>query len=518
MLNKNPTKTKSWKQLEKHFAEEKIVLKKAFQENPNRKENFSYFLDNMEIDFSKNLISKKTINLLLQLANEMDLKNQIEEQFTGKKINHTENRAVLHAAIRDFSKNKIKVDDVDVKQDIQKIQKKIKDFSVNIISGKIKGYSGKQFTDVVNIGIGGSDLGPKMALKALSYYKNRLNTHFVSNIDGDHIQELLKKLNPETTLFIVVSKTFTTQETLTNAGTAKKWFLQKATNSDIIKHFVAVTSNKQKALDFGIAKENIFPIWNWIGGRFSLWSSVGLSIALGVGFSNFMELLQGANKMDIHFRNSPLQENIPVLDALISIWYTNFYQTETELLLPYTQYLEYFVPYIQQLMMESNGKSIDKNGCEITYQTGNIIWGSTGTNAQHAFMQLVHQGTKLIPTQFIGFKESLYNNKEHHKKLMANFYAQQEALAYGKTKEKVYLDLKFSGKEEQVEKLLPYKIFKGNKPTTTILLDKLTPFNLGMLLAFYEQKTFVQGVIWNINSFDQYGVELGKVLTNKLLS
>ncbi len=513
----NPTKTNSWQKLKKHFLDEKVVLKKAFQENPNRKKELSFVLDDFSLDLSKNLISSKTLDLLIGLAEEMQLKNAIEKQFRGEKINHTENRAVLHTALRDFSNNKITVNKKNIRPEITETLNKIESFSKKIISGELKGYSGKAFTDIVNIGIGGSDLGPKMVVQALKYYKNHLNTHFISNIDGDHSAEILKNLNTETTLFVVVSKTFTTQETLSNANFAKKWFLKSAPEKEIKKHFVAVSTNINKVTEFGIDNKNIFTMWNWVGGRYSLWSAVGLSIALSVGFSNFKELLKGANKMDVHFKNTPFNENLPVLDALISIWYNNFYHSETEAILPYSQYLEYFVPFIQQLMMESNGKSVDNNGEKVNYQTGYVVWGNTGTNMQHAFMQLIHQGTKLIPTQFIGFKSSLYGNENHHKKLMANFYAQQEALAYGKPKEKVHLDLKLNGQADKIEKLLPFKIFDGNKPSTTILLEKLTPFNIGMLISFYEQKTFTQGVIWNINSFDQYGVELGKELANKIL-
>ena len=517
MMYTNPTKTKAWKKLNEHYKNNKIVLKKAFQGNPNRKADLSFELDNFTLDLSKNLIDKQTLHLLLELATEMKLEDAIHQQFNGNKINHTEDRAVLHTALRDFSEEEITVDNQNISSQIKATRDKMKQFSEAIISKKQKGFTNKPFTDIVNIGIGGSDLGPKMVVQALQYYKKDLNTHFISNIDGDHSAEILKKLNPETTLFVIVSKTFTTQETLSNATFVKKWFLKKGSLKDIQKHFVAVSTNIQKVKEFGIDEKHIFPMWNWVGGRYSLWSAVGLTIALSLGYDNFEALLKGANKMDVHFKTTPFDKNLPVLDALISIWYNNFYQAETEAILPYTQYLEQFVPFIQQLMMESNGKSIDNNGEKVTYQTGNIIWGNVGTNMQHAFMQLIHQGTKLIPTQFIGFEESLYGNIDHHKKLMANFYAQQEALAFGKTKEKVHLDLKLQGKASQIEKLLPFKTFEGNRPSTGILLKKLTPFNLGMLIAFYEQKTFTEGVIWNINSFDQFGVELGKELANKLL-
>jgi len=518
LKNTNPTKTKSWQLLKTHFNEmQDFKLKKAFQEK-NRKEQFSFKLNDFNIDFSKNLITQKTIDLLVNLANETDLNNAINKQFSGEKINETEKRAVLHTALRDFSKTPIYVDNKDIKPEIKATLEKIKQFSTSVISGELKGYSGKAFTDIVNIGIGGSDLGPKMVVESLKFYKNHLNTHFVSNIDGDHIQEITKTLNPETTLFVIVSKTFTTQETITNATTIQQWFLEKATKEDIKHNFVAVSTNLKKVKEFGIDSNNIFTMWNWVGGRFSLWSAVGLSIALSVGYQNFEKLLQGANKMDVHFKNTSFNKNIPVLAALVSIWYNNFYQTQSEAVLPYSQYLESLPSFLQQLSMESNGKSVDRNGKKATYQTGNIIWGNVGTNMQHAFMQLIHQGTKLIPIDFIGFHNSLYGNKDHHKKLMANFYAQSDALAFGKTKEDVHLDLKTKGQTDLIAQLLPFKVFEGNKPSTSMLFSQLNPENLGMLIAFYEQKTFVQGILWNIYSFDQFGVELGKELANKLLT
>ncbi|MBE9489186.1 MAG: glucose-6-phosphate isomerase, partial [Bacteroidetes bacterium] len=394
---------------------------------------------------------------------------------------------------------------------------KIKNFTNRVVDGQFKGYTGKAFTDVVNIGIGGSDLGPRMVVESLHYYKNHLNTHFISNIDGDHVTEVIKNLNPETTLFIIVSKTFTTQETLTNAETIKKWFLQSASENDIASNFVAVSTNLEKVKSFGIAEDNIFTMWNWVGGRYSLWSAVGLTISLAVGYENFDAFLNGAFSMDQHFKNTSFDKNIPITLALISIWYNNFFDTESEVVIPYTQYLEKLAPFLQQLSMESNGKSVDRNGEKITYQTGNILWGNTGTNVQHAFMQLVHQGTKIIPVDFIGFEESLYGNKDHHQKLMANFYAQAEALYAGKTLEEVHLDMKFKGDANKINQLLPFKVFEGNRPSNAILIKKLTPKNLGVLIAMYEHKTFVQGVIWNIYSFDQFGVELGKELANKFL-
>ena len=517
LKNINPTSTKSWNDLQEHYHSMKsFKLKKAFKDK-NRKTDFIFKNNNFQIDFSNNLITKETLKLLVNLANEVDLKDAINKQFAGDVINSTEQRAVLHTALRDFSNKSILVDGNNIKPEISASLSKIESFSNDVISGKLKGYTNKVFTDIVNIGIGGSDLGPKMVVESLQFYKNHLNTHFVSNIDGDHVQEILKNLNPETTLFVIVSKTFTTQETITNATTIKKWFLEKATKEDIKHNFIAVSTNLEKVKKFGIDPKNIFTMWNWVGGRFSLWSAVGLSISLSIGYNNFKELLKGANKMDIHFKNTPFDKNIPVLAALISIWYNNFYLSESEAVLPYTEYLDSFPSFLQQLSMESNGKSVDRNGDKIDYQTGNIIWGSTGTNIQHAFMQLIHQGTKLIPIDFIGFEKSLYGNKEHHEKLMANFYAQADALAYGKTKESVHLDLKTNGNLDVIEQLLPFKIFKGNKPSTTILFNKLTPENIGALIAFYEQKTFVQGIIWNIYSFDQFGVDLGKELANKFL-
>lgn len=518
LKNINPSKTKSWKDLQDHFElMQSFNLSKALQDR-NRKNDFTFKTGNFTFDVSKNLLTKKTLKLLTNLAKETKLKDAINKQFIGEEINETEKRAVLHTALRDLSNNPVFVAGKDVKPTIKKSLLKIEAFSKDIISGKLKGYTGKAFTDIVNIGIGGSDLGPKMVVEALQFYKNHLNTHFISNIDGDHVKEVLKNLNPETTLFVIVSKTFTTQETLTNATTIQQWFLQKATKNDIKHNFVAVSTNLKKVKEFGIDSNNIFTMWNWVGGRFSLWSAVGLSIALSIGYTKFKELLEGANQMDTHFRETEFDKNIPVLAALVSVWYNNFHQSESEAVLPYSQYLESLPSFLQQLSMESNGKSVDRNGEKTAYQTGNIIWGSVGTNMQHAFMQLIHQGTKLIPIDFIGFKKSLYGETEHHQKLMANFYAQTDALAYGKTKEAVHLDLKTSGNLDSIEQLLPFKVFEGNKPSTTIVFDKLTPENLGALLSFYEQKTFVQGIIWNIYSFDQFGVELGKELASKLLT
>ncbi len=518
MKNINPTETKAWKVLTSHYKTlDSVHIKSLFNNDSDRKKKFTINFNDFEFDYSKNRITEETLKYLLDLAHEVDLESAIKAYFSGEKINKNENRAVLHTALRNQSNEPVLLEGKNIMIDVKDALNKMKSFTHKIVSGKWKGYTNKSITDVVNIGIGGSDLGPDMVVESLKYYKNHLNVHFVSNIDGDHVQEVINTLNPETTLFVIVSKTFTTQETLTNSTTIKKWFLQTAAESDVAKHFVAVSTNLKAANEFGIASENIFPMWDWVGGRFSLWSTVGLTISLAVGFNNFKELLIGAYEMDEHFINTPFENNAPVVLSLIGVWYTNFFNAETEVILPYTQYLSKFAPYLQQAIMESNGKSADRNGKRVTYQTGNIIWGSTGTNAQHAFIQLLHQGTKLIPADFIGFKESLYGNTEHHTKLMANFFAQTQALAEGKTKEEAHLDLKMQGKMDEIETLLPYKVFEGNKPSTSILITKLTPKTLGSLIAFYEHKIFVQGIIWNIFSFDQFGVELGKELANKYL-
>jgi len=519
MKNINPTETKAWQKLENHFNDIKNThIKSLFNDDKNRKSDFTINVNDFEFDYSKNRVTKETIDLLLELANEVDLKSAMDAYFSGEKINQTEKRAVLHTALRSQLTHEVIVDGKNVQPEIQAALNKIEVFTNKVVSGDWKGYTNKSITDVVNIGIGGSDLGPDMVVESLKYYKNQLNVHFVSNIDGDHVQEIIKNLNPDTTLFVIVSKTFTTQETLTNATTIKNWFLQTASKNDVAKHFVAVSTNIETVSDFGIAQENIFPMWDWVGGRFSLWSAVGLSISLAVGFNNFKDLLVGAFEMDEHFKNTPFEKNAPVILSLIGIWYTNFFNAETEVILPYSQYLSKLAPYLQQAIMESNGKSVDRNGNAVNYQTGNIIWGAPGTNSQHAFMQLLHQGTKLIPADFIGFKNSLYGDVDHHQKLMANFFAQTQALAEGKTKEEAHLDLKTQGKINEIETLLPYKVFEGNKPSTAILIEKLTPKTLGSLIAFYEHKIFIQGTIWNIFSFDQFGVELGKELAQKNLS
>jgi glucose-6-phosphate isomerase len=515
----NPTQTNAWKKLQAHFESMKNVqMQNLFANEPSRAEKMHIEWQDFLVDYSKNIISAETISLLQELANESQLKDAIAKYFDGDIINQTENRAVLHTALRAKENASVQVDGVNVMPEIYSVKNKIKNFSNEIIAGQRKGFSGKSFTDVVNIGIGGSDLGPAMIVEALQYYKNDLNVHFVSNVDGDHVNEIIKKINPETTLFVIVSKTFTTQETLSNAETIRSWFLQSAKQEDVAKHFVAVSTNIQKVTEFGINPENIFPMWDWVGGRFSLWSAVGLSISLAVGFDHFDQLLHGAHEMDEHFKNESFDKNIPVTLALLSIWYNNFFGAESEALIPYTQYLQKLAPYLQQGIMESNGKSIGRDGKPVNYQTGTIIWGEPGTNSQHAFFQLIHQGTKLIPTDFIGFKESLYRNKDHHDKLMSNFFAQTEALLMGKTEVQVQAEFDKQGiSGDKANFLLPFKVFSGNKPTNTLLIQKLTPATLGALVALYEHKIFVQGVIWNIFSYDQWGVELGKQLATSIL-
>ncbi len=490
----NPTKTKAWEALTVHFSEMKDdKIQEYFANNPSRAEKFQIDWNGFFVDYSKNRVTQKTMDLLLHLANEVQLKEAISAQFSGVYINETEDRAVGHTSLRDFNA---------MKPEVKETLHKIKSFTESVIGGDWKGYTGKRIEAVVNIGIGGSDLGPDMVCEALRYYHNDLEIRFVSNVDGDHVMESLKGLNPETTLFIIVSKTFTTQETLTNAQTIRDWFLQSGNPEDIAKHFAAVSTNLEAVSGFGIAPENIFPMWDWVGGRFSLWSAVGLSIACAVGYENFEKLLKGAHEMDLHFKNTEFDKNIPVIMGLLSVWYNNFYGAESECIVPYSQYLNKLVAYLQQGIMESNGKSTDRNGNPIDYQTGTIVWGSTGTNAQHAFFQLIHQGTKIIPTDFIGFSQPLHGNEDHHNKLMANMIAQTEALmqgTYGTTVEN------------------NFKVFEGNKPTNTLLIDELSPTSLGSLIAMYEHKLFVQGVIWNIFSYDQWGVELGKKLAKGTL-
>ena len=507
----NPTTTNSWKHLQEHYKElQNVHMKDLFAQNKNRANQFTITWNDFYVDYSKNRITEETLKYLLQLAEEVKLKEAIKCQFSGDIINQTEGRAVLHTALRAPKSSTCLVNGVDVMPEIYQVKKEIETFTNKVVIGELKGFTGKAFTDVVNIGIGGSDLGPAMVVDALQFYKNHLNTHFVSNVDGDHVNEVIKKLNPETTLFVVVSKTFTTQETISNATTIKEWFLKSASEEDIAKHFVAVSTNIEAVKTFGIDPLNIFPMWDWVGGRFSLWSAVGLSISLAVGFDNFDSLLKGAHEMDIHFKNEDFSHNIPVILALISVWYNNFFNAESEAIISYSQYLNQFATYLQQGIMESNGKSVDRNGSPIDYQTGTIIWGEPGTNSQHAFFQLIHQGTKLIPADFIGFAKSLHGNQDHQDKLISNFLAQTEALLNGKTKEDVIA-------EGTPEKLIPFKMFAGNKPTNTIFINKLTPENLGKLIAMYEHKIFVQGIIWNIFSYDQFGVELGKQLASKIL-
>jgi len=519
MKNIIPTTTSAWKQLEQHYKEvQGEHMKNMFDKDIDRADKFTIQWEDFYVDYSKNRINDTTIDLLNKLAEECGLQEAIDAYFGGDSINRTEGRPVLHTALRAAVNKKVQVGGEDIIPEVQEVKEKIRNFTQEVIDGTRKGFTGKNFTDVVNIGIGGSDLGPAMVTDSLKYYQNHLNVHFISNVDGDHVQETIQQLNPETTLVVIVSKTFTTMETISNANTVRTWFLKKGTTEDVAKHFVAVSTNIEKVKAFGIAPHNIFPMWDWVGGRFSLWSAVGLSIALSVGFTNFESLLAGARKMDDHFSDTAIENNIPVQLALISIWYNNFFGAESEAVIPYSQYLEKLPSYLQQAIMESNGKSVDRNGEKVSYQTGTLIWGEPGTNSQHAFFQLIHQGTKLIPADFIGFKQSLFGDKSHHDKLMANFFAQTEALLHGKTKEEVSAEIgDTTTKDGMVDSIIPFKVFEGNKPTNTILIDKLTPESLGKLIALYEHKIFVQGVIWNIYSYDQWGVELGKQLANKIL-
>ena len=515
----NPTQTKAWGKLSNHYQEIKdFHLKQWFAKDHKRAESFTIKWEDVYFDYSKNRINTDTIKLLKELTEEIDLKDAITKYFSGDIINQTENRAVSHTALRLSKQAKLIIDGKNVVGEINEVKAKIKSFSSDIINGNKKSSTGKTFTDIVNIGIGGSDLGPAMVVDALQFYKNHLNTHFVSNVDGDHVNEVIKKLNPETTLFVIVSKTFTTQETITNATTIRNWFLKKLNQDAVAKHFVAISTNIEKVKEFGIDENNIFPMWNWVGGRFSLWSAVGLSISLSIGYSNFESLLEGAHKMDEHFKNEPFEKNIPIIMACLGIWYNNFFEFETEAVIPYTQYLNQFATYLQQAIMESNGKSVDRNGNAVNYQTSTVVWGEPGTNSQHAFFQLLHQGTKIIPSDFIAFVKSLHGNKEHQDKLMSNFFAQTEALMNGKTEEEVIKEFeKEAISESQKNKLLSYKVFEGNRPTNTLLINRLTPESLGKLVALYEHKIFVQGVIWNVFSYDQFGVELGKQLAGKIL-
>ena len=522
MKNINPTNTQAWKALEAHQSQlAHTTIADLFKQEENRFNDYSLTFENqILVDFSKNKINQETLKLLHQLAKESALDEAINAMFTGEKINRTENRAVLHTALRNRSNTPVYVDGKDVMPEVNAVLAKMSAFCDRVISGEWKGYTGKAITDVVNIGIGGSDLGPYMVTEALHPYKNHLNMHFVSNVDGTHIAETLKKVNPETTLFLVASKTFTTQETMTNANSARDWLLAAAKdNSAVAKHFAALSTNGKAVAEFGIDTNNMFEFWDWVGGRYSLWSAIGLSIALSIGFDNFEALLSGAHEMDKHFRTAPLEKNIPATLALVGLWNTNFLGAQTEAILPYDQYLHRFAAYFQQGNMESNGKYVDRNGNVIRdYQTGPIIWGEPGTNGQHAFYQLIHQGTMLIPCDFIAPAQSHNPLGDHHSKLLSNFFAQTEALAFGKTKEEVEAEFVKAGKSlDDVKDIVPFKVFTGNKPTNSILVQKITPFVLGALIAMYEHKIFAQGVIFNIFSFDQWGVELGKQLANRIL-
>lgn len=520
LLNINPSQTDSWRKLADHYKKiEAIHMKDLFAGDPDRFKKFSFRFNDILVDCSKNRITEETLSLLIGLADEAGVKKAIESMFNGENINATENRAVLHIALRNRANTPIIVDGEDVMPEVNAVLQKIKTFSGQIISGEWKGYTGKKITDIVNIGIGGSDLGPVMVTEALRpYAQEGLSVHFISNIDATHITETLKGLNPETTLFMVASKTFTTQETMTNAFSARDWFLDHAQKqAHVARHFVAISTNAEAVTAFGIDNDNMFIFWDWVGGRYSLWSAIGLSIACYIGFDNFSGLLQGAHAMDQHFRSEPFEKNIPVLLALTGIWYTNFFGAQSETILPYDQYMHRFPAYFQQGNMESNGKSVDRNGRKLTYQSGPIIWGEPGTNGQHSFYQLIHQGTKFIPADFLAPAVSHNPLGDHHTILLSNFLAQTEALMNGKTREEVVAELKQDGKsDDQIKKLAPYKIFDGNKPSNSILFRKLTPGTLGSLIAMYEHKIFVQGVIWNIYSFDQWGVELGKQLARKI--
>lgn len=513
----NPTSTSSWNKLAQ-LAKDPKTLQNYFADDTSRAQQFSITWESFFVDYSKNHIDKDIQATLLGLVKETGLEDARKAYFFGDTINQTEGRAVLHTALRAKEDADIRVNGENVVPKVYAVRAKIKAFTNAIITGEQKSSTGQAFTDVVNIGIGGSDLGPAMITEALTYYKNHLNVHFMSNVDGDHVMEVLKKVNPATTLFVVVSKTFTTQETLSNATTAKKWLVEALGENAVADHFVAVSTNLAAIDAFGIQSENVFPMNDWVGGRFSLWSAVGLPIALAVGPDNFEALLDGANQMDEHFASAPFEDNIPVMLALLTVWYNNFLGAQSEAVIPYTQYLNRLPAYLQQGIMESNGKSVDRAGKAVSYNTGNIIWGEPGTNSQHAFFQLIHQGTKLIPAHFIGFSTALHGNKDHHDKLMANFFAQTEALMSGKTEEQVREELVQKGMDKtEMEHLVPFKIFTGNKPTTTLLIDKLTPNTLGALVAMYEHKIFVEGVVWNIYSYDQWGVELGKQLASVIL-
>lgn len=509
----NPTTTKAWQQLTTHAAQMKrIHMRELFQKDPNRFKKFSTCENELVFDYSKNIITEETMQLLFQLAEECKLKEGIDKMFNGDIINHTEQRAVLHTALRNFSGKEVLVDGKDIMPGIHRVQEQMKKFCTNIHSGEWKGYTGKKIKYIVNIGIGGSDLGPVMVTEALKpYWVKGIETYFVSNVDGTHIAETLKKVTPDETLFLIASKTFTTQETMTNAHSARNWFLEHAKDeAHVAKHFAALSTNEKDVVKFGIDKANMFEFWDWVGGRYSLWSAIGLSIALTIGYDHFEALLKGAYQADEHFHNEKFVTNIPVIMALLGVWYVNFFDAKSEAILPYDQYLHRFAAYFQQGNMESNGKYVDRSGKKVEYSTGPIIWGEPGTNGQHSFYQLIHQGTHFIPADFIAPAISHNPLSDHHPKLMSNFFAQTEALMNGKSSEEV----KAEGVKEE---LIPYKVFEGNRPTNSILVKKITPFSLGELIALYEHKIFAQGVIWNVYSFDQWGVELGKQLANKIL-
>ena len=517
---KNPTQTQAWKELKSHF--QKIAglrMDNLFKENPDRPKKFSLQHEDLFLDFSKNRITEETLDLLISLANEVQLKQAVQAMFTGVKINETENRSVLHTALRGSADKSLKIDGLHVSEAVENVLQKVEKFSGRITTGSWKGFSGKRISDIVNIGIGGSDLGPAMVCEALTPYKiTEINTHFVSNLDSTHLTETLKKVSAETTLFIISSKTFTTQETMTNALSARKWFLEFASETDVAKHFVAVSTNKAAASQFGIDESNVFEFWDWVGGRFSVWSAIGLTIACGLGYENFRKFLDGAASMDAHFLNKPFRENIPVILALISIWYVNFFECISEAILPYDQYLDKLVDYLQQVMMESNGKSVDRNGERVSYNTCPVIWGAVGTNGQHSFFQLLHQGRYFIPCDFIAAIRSQNPLGDHKEKLLANFFGQTRALMVGKLRDEVNDEMENLGFiDSDIKKIGPHKVFEGNRPSNTIITEELNPHSLGMLLAMYEHKVFVQGIIWNIFSFDQWGVELGKQIAKQIL-
>ena len=520
LSNQNFTKTPAFNHLRNDFNRlHSTTIKSLFDANEQRQNEFSLAFNDLFFDFSKNILDKEAFTHLIELAHQTGLKSAINSQFSGDVINVTENRSVLHTALRANTTSEILIDGKNIMLDIQLVKNQMKDFCEKVIHGLWKGYTGKPITDVVNIGIGGSDLGPVMVTEALKAYKNQLNIHFVSNVDGTHISETIKKINPETTLFLIASKTFTTQETMANAFSARNWFLAEAKDmKHVAKHFVAMSTNKSEVEKFGIDAQNMFVFWDWVGGRYSLWSAIGLSIALSIGFDNFELLLSGANEMDVHFATASFENNIPVILALLGIWYTQFFNSNTHAILPYDQYMHRFAAYFQQGDMESNGKSVDRNGNRVTYPTGPVIWGEPGTNGQHAFYQLIHQGTQLIPADFIAPAKTHNKIGNHHTLLMSNFFAQTEALMNGKTKKEVDAELQKAGlSTEQINKLSPFKVFEGNRPTNSILVKQITPKTLGSLIAMYEHKIFVQGVIWNIFSYDQWGVELGKQLANSIL-